>query len=176
MFNRSNLKFLMTAWQLDVFNQSTRFSSLLKVFSSFRSKSLFSSQYRHILFDNVEERQPQKESFGFYFALWRWDSGSMEAFAEHASRPKRLIGMVSATWIRTIPFVAGAHSAYIIRQTKMTIYFRTQPFFILSKRKLSQFLSKDSSDYDVGQDIHDHRRHTYADYDRPKSFFPINAE
>ena len=36
-----------------------------------RSELLLSYQYHHILSDKVEERQPQKESFGFYFALWR---------------------------------------------------------------------------------------------------------
>ena len=44
------------------------------------------------------------------------------------------------------------------------------------KEKTFTFLSKDSSDHNVRQDIHDHRCHAYADYDCSESFFPVDAK
>ena len=47
---------------------------------------------------------------------------------------------------------------------------------MFSQRESFHFLSKDSSDHNVRQDIHDHRCHAYADYDCSESFFPVDAK
>ena len=44
------------------------------------------------------------------------------------------------------------------------------------KEKTFTFLSKNPTDHNVRQDIHDHRCHAYADYDCSESFFPVDAK
>ena len=119
-----------------------------------RSELLLSYQYHHILFDKVQRAPAPKRKLRILF---------LAIEMRHTNQGSRFFFFLFFFFFfffYFFPFFffifffffkflifffflgGGAHSTSIICQTKMTIYFRIQPFCVLSKRKLSLFIQR----------------------------------